>query len=109
MRSRCSEANFVGCVAEFARIPTWAPRGPSMMVLVSVRVPCVGVMMPVPVPMTVPVGMGRRIEVDLRRRPVEDGLQPAAEEHDRNQGADVAELPPEIGDGDDRQAIATCR
>ena len=73
MRWRCNEAE--RRVAEFAKFSFGL--APSMMVL-AWRVPCVGVAMPVPV--TVRVSVGGRIEVDLRGRLPKAAARPAAEE-----------------------------
>src|ERR1019366_4796411 len=51
-------------------------------------------MMRVTMPMI--VSMRRRVEIDFVRRPVEHALQPAAEQGDPGQQADIAELPPKI-------------
>src|SRR5262245_38889662 len=63
-----------------------------------VAVPVVVVMMVVMV--------GGWLEGHLRRGPAELALQPAAEQGEDGQGADVAELPPEVGDGDQAQEVA---
>src|SRR5207302_584169 len=47
-----------------------------------------------------------RLEVDLGGRPAELALNPAAQQGERDEGGDAAELPPEVGHDEQAQAIA---
>src|SRR4051794_39474357 len=66
-------------------------------------------MMVVSMRMSMGMRMGRRIEMNLWRRPVQNTLQPAAEESNSCQHADVAQLPPEIGQAHEAQTFARTR
>ena len=54
-------------------------------------------------------GRRGRIEIEFLRRPAEIALQPAAEEGDRYEQANVAQLPPEIGSGHEAETVAGAR
>jgi hypothetical protein len=51
--------------------------------------------------MPMPMFNRRRLQIDLRRHPAAQALQPAAEQRDGRQETDAAQLPPEVRHDDD--------